>query len=169
MDSLLRHGTVVRLMSPRLLRDSFDILRAIEPIAARHAAESDDGTISASMQQWPEDMQELAEKRVPRVSEAMLHAHRESHLTLFRAAGGEGLQRHLCMLWNTCERCVTNSLSKHGRQAAAAREHADSARCLQECDSGGTANVLPRHLEANRAGSSDHLTERVAQSCPQAP
>ncbi|NDZ78274.1 GntR family transcriptional regulator [Streptomyces sp. SID10853] len=166
VDNLPRRGTVVRPLSAHDLQDAFVILQAIEPIAARRAAESDDGTISASMRRWLDEMQELADKRVPQVSEAMLHAHREFHFALFRAAGEGVLQRHLCMLWNTCERYVMNSLPNHERQTAAAREHADLARCIQEGDPEGAAAVLRRHLEASLAGALDYLAGQGAQSAP---
>lgn len=166
VDNLPRRGTVVRPLSAHDLQDAFVILQAIEPIAARRAAESDDGTISASMRRWLEEMQELADKRVPQVSEAMLHAHREFHFALFRAAGEGVLQRHLCMLWNTCERYVMNSLPNHERQTAAAREHADLARCIQEGDPEGAAAVLRRHLEASLAGALDYLAGQGAESAP---
>src|ERR1700754_828337 len=49
----------------------------------------------------------------------MLHAHRQFHFALFRAGGDGVLQRHLCMLWNTCERYVMSGLPDSDRQAAA--------------------------------------------------
>lgn len=157
VDNLPRRGTVVRPLSMGDLRDSFEILQAIEPIAARRAAESGDEAIVGSMEHWLKEMQRLARKRVPQVSEAMLHAHREFHFALFRAAGEGVLQRHLCMLWNTCERYIMNSLPNHERQAAAAREHAELLQRIQAHDPDGTVEVLRRHLEASLSSSLDFL------------
>jgi DNA-binding GntR family transcriptional regulator len=157
VDNLPRRGTVVRPLSVQDLRDSFEILQAVEPIVARRAAESGDEAIVSSMEHWLGEMQGLARKRVPQVSEAMLDAHREFHFALFRAAGEGVLQRHLCMLWNTCERYVMSSLPNHERQAAAAREHAELLQRIQARDPDGAVEVLRRHLEASLISSLDYL------------
>jgi DNA-binding GntR family transcriptional regulator len=157
VDNLPRRGTVVRALDVADLRDTFTILHAIEPIAARRAAESSDPAVVGSMRYWLAEMQDLAERRVPQVSEEMLHAHREFHFALFRAAGDGVLQRHLCMLWNTCERYVMNSLPSRSRQAAAAREHAELVKRIEQRDLERTADVLRRHLDASLASSLSYL------------
>ncbi len=156
VDNLPRRGAVVRQLSVHDLRDSFQILQAIEPIAARRAAESGDKGVVDSMEHWLNEMQALTKRRVPQVSEEMLNAHREFHFALFQAAGDGVLQRHLCMLWNTCERYVMNSLPDQ-RRADAAREHADLVRCIKAQDPDGTARVLSGHLEASLACALQYL------------
>lgn len=157
VDNLPRRGTVVHALSIRDLNDSFAILQAIEPIAARRAAEAGGDGVVKAMEFWLGEMQELTDKRVPQVSKPMLHAHRQFHFAMFRA-GGEGvLQRHLGMLWNTCERYVMNSLPNQERQLAAAREHAELVRRIQAGDPDGTAEVLRDHLEASLSSALDYL------------
>lgn len=158
VDNLPRRGTVVRELSERDLRDSFEILRQIEPIAARRAAQANDSAVVDSMQHWLERMQELSAKQVPLLSQEMLEAHREFHFSLF-GAGGEGvLQRHLCMLWNTCERYVMSSLPDIDRQAAAAAEHAELVRVIRAGDAERTATVLDQHLTASLTSSLRHMS-----------
>ncbi len=155
--NLPRRGTVVRELSVVDLRDSFEILQAVEPIAARRAAASKDPVLAAEMERWLERMDDLFDRRVSQTSEDMLHAHRQFHFALFRA-GGEGvLQRHLCMLWNTCERYVMSSLPDVDRQLAAAREHAELVRRIRAGDPEGTAEVLRQHLSASLACSLRYL------------
>jgi DNA-binding GntR family transcriptional regulator len=165
VDNLPRRGTVVRELSVRDLRDSFEILQAIEPIAARRAAESADDGVVAAMEHWLDEMQALTKRRVPQVSEQMLHAHREFHFALFRAAGDGVLQRHLCMLWNTCERYVMNSLPDQ-RQAAAAREHADLLQRIKAHDPDGATRVLSLHLEASLACALQYLETSGIETGP---
>jgi DNA-binding GntR family transcriptional regulator len=105
------------------------------------------------MDQWLKEMQKLARRRVPEVSEAMLEAHREFHFAPFRAAGEGILERRLCILWNTCERYVMNSLPNHERQAAAARENAAPVERIQDRDPEGAVEVLRQHLEASPASA----------------
>lgn len=161
VDNLPRRGTVVRELSVGDLRDSFEILRQIEPIAARRAARAGGTGAVEAMEYWLEIMQELSEKRVPRVSEEMLNAHREFHFALFHAAGEGVLQRHLCMLWNTCERYVMTSMPDVERQAAAAREHAELVRLIRAGDAEGTAEVLEQHLAASLTSSLRYLEAEV--------
>lgn len=159
VDNLPRRGTVVRELNVADLRDAFEALHAIEPIAARRAASSGDPAVLESMRHWLEEMQRLAKRRVPQVSEEMLHAHRQFHFALF-SAGGEGvLTRHLCMLWNTCERYVMNALPDPERQAASADEHAELVRRIEDGDPEGTAAVLRRHLDASLTSALRHLEE----------
>ncbi|GLY68131.1 GntR family transcriptional regulator [Amycolatopsis taiwanensis] len=158
VHNLPRRGTVVRELSAADLRDTFEILHHIEPIAARRATEPGNEEIVAQMRYWLGQMQELAKKRVPFVSEEMLHAHREFHFALFRAAGEGGvLERHLCMLWNACERYVMNSLPNRKRQAAAAREHAQLVELIEAGDPDGAAEVLHQHLDHSLAGAMGYL------------
>ncbi|MGW5644303.1 GntR family transcriptional regulator [Saccharopolyspora sp. NPDC003752] len=159
VDNLPRRGTVVRELSVRDLRDSFAILQAVEPVAAHRAAESGDPTILRDMEYWLGQMQELTDRRVPEVSEEMLHAHRAFHFALFRAAGEGVLHRHLCMLWNTCERYVMNSLPNSERQAAAAVEHAELVKRIRAGDLDGIDEVLRGHLEASLTSSLRYLED----------
>lgn len=157
VDNLPRRGTVVRALNGTDLRDTFEVLHAIEPIAARRCAETGDSEIVDAMRYWLGQMQDLAKRKVPQVSTEMLHAHREFHFALFRAAGEGVLQRHLCMLWNTCERYVMNSLPNQRRQAAAAKEHAELVRRIEARDPDGAVAVLHTHLDESLSGSLDYL------------
>lgn len=164
VDNLPRRGTVVRALNERDLRDSFEIFEAVEPIAARRAATGEDRTVVAEMRYWLKEMQQLSRRRVPEVSEQMLHAHRQFHFAMFRVSGDGVLQRHLCMLWNTCERYVMSCLPDRERQAAADREHTELVEAIEAGDADAAADVLHRHLlasldcclrylEANRASA----------------
>jgi DNA-binding GntR family transcriptional regulator len=157
VDNLPRRGTVVRALSLDDLNDSFEILQAIEPIAARRAAEARDDAIVKAMEFWLGEMQRLAEQRVPQVSVEMMHAHREFHFAFFRAAGEGVLQRHLRMLWHTCERYVMNSLPNYERLVASAREHAELVEKIKAGDPDGTADALRRHLDASLTSSLEYL------------
>lgn len=159
VENLPRRGTVVRDLSVRDLRDTFEILDAIEPIAARRAATSEDRAVIAEMEHWLAEMEALSERGIPRVSLEMLHAHREFHFAMFRAGGDGVLQRHLCMLWNTCERYVMSSLPDPERQAAAAREHAELVERMRAGDPDGTTEVLRRHLQASLCGCLRYLSD----------
>lgn len=125
VDNLPRRGAVVRQLSEQDLRDSFEILHQIEPIAARRAATLRDPNLAMSMRYWLEAMQALARRRIPRVSEEMLSAHRQFHFAMFAVSGEGVLQRHLEMLWNTCERYVMMSAPDRERQRTAAQEHTE--------------------------------------------
>lgn len=157
VENLPRRGTVVRALNVSDLRDSFRILQAIEPIAARRAAESGSAEMVDSMRFWLEQMQELSRRRVPEVSEEMLAAHRSFHFALFDATGDGVLARHLCMLWNTCERYVMNSLPNRRRQVEAAREHAELVERIEAGDPAGTEEVLGRHLDASLSSALAYL------------
>lgn len=156
VENLPRRGTVVRPLTEQDLRDSFEILDAIEVIAVRRAAESAPDEFVAVMRHWLDEMQVLAIRRVPHVSEEMLHAHRQFHFALFRGAGDGVLLQHLCMLWNTCERYVITTRDPE-RQAAAAREHAELAARIEAGDVEGTAAALRGHLRESRAAALEHL------------
>ncbi|WP_433296394.1 GntR family transcriptional regulator [Pseudonocardia sp. CA-142604] len=160
VDNLPRRGTVVRELSVRDLRDSFEILQAVEPIAARRAALAEDRSVVDEMGYWLAQMRDLSDKHVPHVSEEMLHAHRQFHFALFRAGGDGVLQRHLCMLWNTCERYVMSSLPDSNRLAAAAREHTQLVRKIRARDPDGTAEVLNQHLLASLTSCLRYLENR---------
>ncbi|MFD2472660.1 GntR family transcriptional regulator [Amycolatopsis silviterrae] len=157
VENLPRRGTVVRELSVRDLRDAFEILQRIEPIAARRAAAPENAGVVDAMEFWLRKMQELSDRKVPLVSPEMLEAHREFHFALFRA-GGEGvLQTHLCILWNTCERYVMSSLPDLDRQAAAAAEHAELVRRIRAGDADGATEVLAAHLTASLTSSLRYL------------
>jgi DNA-binding GntR family transcriptional regulator len=158
VDNLPRRGTVVRELNERDLRDSFEILQGIEPIAARRAATAEDRAVVAEMRFRLEEMRQLARRRVPQVSEEMLHAHRQFHFAMFRVSGDGVLQRHLCMLWNTCERYVMRCLPDRERQAAAAREHTELVAAIEAGDADATADVLRRHLLASLDSCLTYLT-----------
>jgi DNA-binding GntR family transcriptional regulator len=157
VDNLARRGTVVRSLNVQDVRDSFEILNLIEPIAARRAAESTDEDILRAMRDSLQEMQELADRRLPQVSREMLQAHREFHFAFFRATGEGVLQRHLRMLWNTCERYVVSSVPDLERQAAAAREHAEMFRQIEARDPEGSTKALQEHLEASLASALTYL------------
>ncbi|MFJ3339170.1 GntR family transcriptional regulator [Streptomyces sp. NPDC086766] len=167
VDNLPRRGTVVRALSLSDLNDSFQILQAIEPIAARRAAEAQDDAIVTSMEHWLGEMQQLAKQKVPQVSNEMLHAHREFHFAFFRAAGEGVLQRHLRMLWNTCERYVMNSLPNPERLVASAREHAELVERIKAGDPDGTAGALHRHLDASLSSALEYLVAAGVLPGPQ--
>ena len=160
VDNLPRRGTVVRPLTEEDLRDSFEILDTIEVIAVRRAAESAPDELVAAMQHWLDVMQRLGKRRVSHVSEEMLHAHRQFHFTLFRGAGDGVLLRHLCMLWNTCERYVV-TVQDPKRQAAAAREHAELVAHIEARDAEGTEAALRGHLRASRTAAFEHLAARL--------
>lgn len=157
VDNPPRRGTVVRSLNVRDVRDSFEILKSIEPIAARRAAASADDETIAVMRSTLREMQDLSDRRLLHVSRQMLHAHREFHFAFFRAAGEGVLQRHLRMLWNTCERYVINSVPDLERQAAAAREHAAMVSRIEARDPEGTTNALQEHLDASLKGALIYL------------
>ncbi|WP_326837500.1 GntR family transcriptional regulator [Amycolatopsis rhabdoformis] len=163
VDNLPRRGTVVRQLSVRDLRDAFEILQHIEPIAAQRAAAPENTAVVDEMEHWLQKMQELSDRQVPSVSEEMLEAHREFHFALFRAAGEGVLQRHLCMLWHTCERYVMNSLPDVARQVAAAREHADLVKLIRKGDAEGATEVLHAHLSASLTSSLRYLENAEAE------
>lgn len=156
VENLPRRGTVVRAFHEQDLRDSFEILHTVESIAAKRAAQTAAEETIATMQYWLEEMQRLARRKVPQISEEMLHAHRAFHFALFRA-GGEGvLCQHLCMLWNTCERYVINGRDLE-RQAEAAHEHAVLVERIAARDPAGTELALQTHLQASLAAALRYL------------
>lgn len=159
VDNLARRGTVVRPLNVQDVRDSFEILNLIEPIAARRAAESADEETIGTMRSRLREMQEITDRRQPQVSRSMLRAHREFHFAFFQAAGTGVLQRHLRMLWNTCERYVINSVPDLDRQAAAAREHAQMVEQIEARDPEGTTIALREHLHASLVGALSYLEQ----------
>nr|WP_272919347.1 FCD domain-containing protein [Amycolatopsis rubida] len=139
------------------MRDAFEILQRIEPLAAQRAAAPENAAVVETMEFWLRKMQELSQRKVPFVSREMLEAHREFHFALFRA-GGEGvLHTHLCILWNTCERYVMSSLPDLDRQAAAAAEHAELVKRIRAGDADGATKVLAAHLTASLTSSLRYL------------
>lgn len=157
VDNLARRGTIVRPLSVRDVCDAFQILDTIEVIAARRTAASGDSARISEMRHWLGTMQALSEKRTTQVSAEMLRAHREFHFAFFRGAGEGVLQKHLCMLWNTCERYVINSLPSLERRMAAAREHAELVRCIENQDPDKTVDALRNHLKAALDGALVYL------------
>lgn len=160
VDNLPRRGTVVRPLSAADVTDAFQILDLIEVIAAERAATATDNAAAKEMRYWFDEMQALAERGVPQVSEEMLHAHRAFHFALFKGAGEGVLQRHLCMLWNTCERYVINSRTGE-RQAAATGEHAEILARIEAKDPVGAADSLRKHVRASLAGTMDYLASEA--------
>ncbi|KXX60924.1 GntR family transcriptional regulator [Rhodococcus sp. LB1] len=165
VDNLPRRGTVVRPLSVADVTDAFQILDLIEVIAAQRAASASDNAAAKEMRYWFDEMQSLAERGVPQVSVEMLHAHRAFHFALFKGAGEGVLQRHLCMLWNTCERYVINSRTE-GRQAAATAEHAEILARIEAKDPDGAAESLRKHVHAALAGTMDYLASREIVTKP---
>jgi DNA-binding GntR family transcriptional regulator len=149
VDNLARRGTVVRPLNIQDVRDSFEILDSIEVIAARRAAEFSDQSTIAAMRFHLEQMRVASERPFEDVAREMMKAHRQFHFAFFRAAGEGVLQRHLRMLWNTCERYVINSYPDLERQAAAAREHSELVHRIEARDPDGTVRVLREHLHAS--------------------
>lgn len=156
VDSLPRRGAVVRPLSARDITDAFDILDKIEVIAARRAALSKEEETAKTMRYWLDEMRRLSDSGVVQASEEMLHAHRAFHFAMFKG-GGEGvLHRHLCMLWNTCERYVINSRTGD-RAAAAADEHRTIVEKIEAKDAAGTEAALKVHIDAALAGTLAYL------------
>jgi DNA-binding GntR family transcriptional regulator len=149
VDNLARRGTVVRPLNIQDVRDSFEILDSIEVIAARRAAESSDESTIAAMRFHLEQMRLASQRPFEDVTREMMRAHRQFHFAFFSAAGEGVLQRHLRMLWNTCERYVISSYPDLERQAAAAREHAEMVRQIEARNPEGTVAVLREHLQAS--------------------
>jgi DNA-binding GntR family transcriptional regulator len=159
VDNLPRRGTLVRPLTVEDVSDAFEILDKIEVIAARRAAMSSDGSTAREMRHWLDQMQALSDRGVPPISEEMLHAHRAFHFALFESSGEGVLQRHLCMLWNTCERYVINSRTEE-RQASAAAEHSLIVEKIEARDPNGTAEALKKHIDAALAGTMTYLENR---------
>ncbi|MDP9458725.1 MAG: GntR family transcriptional regulator [Actinomycetota bacterium] len=157
VDNLPRRGTVVRPLNIQDVRDAFEILDSIEVIAARRAAESSEESTIAAMRFHLEEMRVASQRPFEDVTREMMKAHRQFHFAFFSAAGEGVLQRHLRMLWNTCERYVINSYPDLERQAAAAREHADMVRQIEAKDPEGTVLVLREHLQASLSSALAYL------------
>lgn len=152
VDNLPRRGTVVRPLNIADITDAYQIFERIEVIAAQRAATGGDASIAKEMRYWLDTMSALTEQGVPEASEQMLHAHRAFHFAMFRG-GGEGvLQRHLRMLWNTCERYVIKSHTPE-RRVAAAREHDEIARQIEARDPDAVAEALAVHIHASMAAT----------------
>lgn len=156
VDNVARRGTIVRPLNLADITDAYIILQRIEVIAATRAATGADQNIAKDMRYWLDTMTQLAEQGVPEASEQMLHAHRAFHFALFRGAGEGVLQRHLKMLWNTCERYVINSRTPE-RSKAAAVEHGEIARQIEAKDADGVAAALAAHLEASMSATMESL------------
>ncbi|MGV9799447.1 GntR family transcriptional regulator [Mycobacterium sp. NPDC003449] len=164
VDNLPRRGTVVRPLNMADITDAYQIFERIEVIAAQRAATGDDATIGKEMRYWLDTMATLTEQGAPGAGEQMLHAHRAFHFAMFRGAGEGVLQRHLRMLWNTCERYVIKSRTPE-RQLAAAREHDEIARQIEARDPDAVAAALAVHLHASMAGTMETLrTMGIAES-----
>lgn len=157
VENLPRRGSVVRPLSERDLRDSFELLRRIEPIAARRAALAEDPSVADELEKLLAEVDALSARRTPETGVEMLHAHRDFHFALFRSAGGGVLERHLCMLWNTCERYVMRSLPDADRQKSAAKEHAELVRLIRAGAPEETERVLEQHLQASLTSALRHL------------
>lgn len=157
VDNLPRRGTIVRQLSEQDLRDSFALLRRIEPIAARRAAAAPDGDVAREMRHWLKELRRLHRRRVARVSEEVLHAHRQFHFAMFAVSGDGVLQRHLGMLWNTCERYVMMSLPDRERQRAADREHARLVEAIAAGDPDLAVRALDDHLDNSLASCLSRL------------
>lgn len=157
VDNLPRRGSVVRPLSEADLRDSFELLRRIEPIAARRAALSEDPAVADELEKLLAEVDALSAREMSDADPEMLHAHRDFHFALFRSAGEGVLQHHLCMLWNTCERYVMRSLPDTERQEQAAQEHAELVRLIRAGDPDETERVLERHLQASLTSALRHL------------
>lgn len=158
VDNLPRRGTVVRPMSIADITDAYEILKRIEVIAAQRAATAEEPAIAKEMRYWLDNMAMLAERGIPDASVEMLHAHRAFHFALFKGAGEGVLQKHLCMLWNTCERYVINSRTPE-RRVASAQEHAEIVRQIEARDLNGVEAALARHIEASMAGTMESLNK----------
>lgn len=163
VDNLARRGTIVRPLIAADIRDAFEILDKVEVIAARRAALSDNNDTAQEMRYWLDEMHALAARGVPRVSEEMLHAHRAFHFALFKSSGEGVLQRHLCMLWNTCERYVINSRTDE-RQTAADAEHAEIVERIEAKDPEGTTLALQKHIQAAWTGTVAYLDSKGIES-----
>ncbi len=166
VDNVARRGTIVRPLNLQDVCDSFEILDSIEVIAARRAAESSDQATVAAMRLHLNEMQVAAERTGQSISREMLKAHREFHFAFFRASGEGVLQRHLRMLWNTCERYVINSAPDRERQAAAAREHAEMVRQIEARNPEGTVEALREHLQASLASALQYVERSGVVTTP---
>lgn len=160
VDNLPRRGTVVRDLNEQDLRDSFELLEAIETMAARRAASSTSEDVASCMQYWLGEMQRLAKRRDNAASPEMLNAHREFHFALFRGAGEGGvLDRHLRTLWNACERYLIIS-ADDGRRSRAAAEHAGLVDLIASGDPETTVEALRAHLHDSLATALRYLSSQ---------
>lgn len=166
VDNLARRGTVVRPLSATDLYDTFQMLIAVEHLAARRVAAAEDGVAAKEMRFWLDRMTEHMASGTPIRSIEMLHAHRAFHFALFRGAGENGvLFRHLCMLWNTAERYVVNSRTD-ARQEAAQCEHEQVMDRIEAGDADGAVAVLREHIHAAYAGTLKFMESEGMQMPP---
>lgn len=141
-----RRGAVVSEIRRQDIDDSYRMLELMEVMAAERAATSFPEETAEAMEQALQHMRQLDETDEPA---AMLLAHREFHSAVFTRLSAGSLQRHIRVLWHSCERFFNASM--HGeRTQQAQREHEELVRCFTEGDAVGATAVTRMHVEHGR-------------------
>ena len=141
-----RRGAVVSQIRRQDVDDSYQMLELMEVMATERAATSFPRETAQAMTAALERMHGLEDADDPA---AMLLAHREFHATVFARLGPGALQRHVRVLWHSCERYMNASL--HGeRTRQAQREHEELTRCFAAGDSVGATAVARMHVQHGR-------------------
>ncbi len=141
-----RRGAVVSEIRRQDVDDSYRMLELMEVMATERAAATYPEETATAMEAALERMRRTEDADDPA---AMLFAHREFHAAVFARLGPGALQRHVRVLWYSCERYINASLrGERARQAH--REHEELVRCFSTGDAIGATAVARMHVQHGR-------------------
>lgn len=141
-----RRGAVVSEIRRQDVDDAYRMLELMEVMAAERAATTTPKETAAAMERAYARMRELEHGEDP---EGMLLAHREFHTALFTRLGPGALQRHVRILWHSCERYINASM-RGERTQEAQREHAELIRSFAAGDPVAATAVTRMHVQHGR-------------------
>lgn len=148
-------GAVVSPLHQQELEDCFRLLETLEVMAAERTVRSGHADTAATMRTHLERLDTL-EPDGDRVER--LRAHRAFHFTMFAALGGGTMQRHVQMLWHTCERYI--NLASTGRRNEEARdEHRQLVRHCAAGDASMVAAIARVHVQHAKLAAMDRMSD----------
>lgn len=148
-------GAVVSPLRRQELEDCFRLLETLEVIAAERTVQSDYDRIAEQMSKELEQLDALD----PETERAeWLRAHRAFHFSMFTSLGEGTMQRHVQMLWHTCERYI-NLATTRRRHEQARQEHHQLVDCCAAGDASVVSAIVRVHVQHAKLAAVDSLLE----------
>nr|WP_281361227.1 FCD domain-containing protein [Actinopolyspora biskrensis] len=136
-------GAVVSPLHQQELEDCFRLLETLEVMAAERAVRNDHLGVAEAMRTELDRLDALDpdEDRAEK-----LRAHRAFHFAMFAGLGDGTVQRHVRMLWHTCERYINLAATGQRDEEARNEHHQLVAHCAAG-DASMVAAIVRVHVQ----------------------
>lgn len=155
VDMYPNRGAVVSPLRQQELEDCFRLLETFETMAAERAMQTDFARIAADMKGHLDRLDALSQDTGHNAE--MLQAHRAFHFTMFASLGDGTMQRHVQMLWHTCERYINLATTGHRNKEARDEHHQLVAHCAAG-DASMVAAIARVHVQHAKLAALNRMT-----------